>query len=93
MLYRAWARRRQIQSARKCGHKSTYNGRISFPREAVDDSISRQFTGCLYNDIPENPFPNSTQERPVELGCQRKVCEAPAVVPLAKVAQPQEERG
>ena len=91
MLYRAWARRRQIQAARKWGRKSTYNRRISFLRKAVDDGVTQQFSGCLYNDIPENPFLNETEERPVELGCQRKVCEAPAVVPLAKLA-PWEER-
>ena len=54
-------------------------------RKEVDDSISRQFSGCLYNDTPENPFLSGTEEQPVEMSCEWRVCEAPAAVPVAKV--------
>jgi len=58
-------------------------------RKEVDDSFSRQFTGCLQAE-PENPFlqPRS----PVELMYEEMVCEVPAL-PVRLAVEGNERRG
>lgn len=74
--YREWDRQRQIRSARAFGRKSRYINRISMLRKEVDDTFSRQYSGCLYTE-PENPF--LVPKSPVELGVAEKVFEVPAM--------------
>ena len=55
--------------------------RISMMRKEVDNSYSRQYSGCLVNE-PENPF--LVPRSPVELMHSERVCEAPDVsVPVS----------
>ena len=76
MGYRAWLRHRQDKIARSHGRNSKYMQRISMMRKEVDDSYSRQYSGCLINE-PENPF--LVPRSPVELMHSEGVCEAPDV--------------
>lgn len=73
--YRVWLRHRQDKAARNHGRNSKYMQRISMMRKEVDNSYSRQYSGCLVNE-PENPF--LVPRSPVELG-YHEVCEAPDV--------------
>lgn len=45
-------------------------------RKEVDDSFSRQYTGCLQRE-PENPF--LQPKSPVEMMHEERVCEVPAL--------------
>ena len=74
--YRAWLRHRQDKIARSHGRNSKYMQRISMMRKEVDNSYSRQYSGCLVNE-PENPF--LVPRSPVELMHSERVCEAPDV--------------
>jgi hypothetical protein len=74
--YRAWIRHRQDKIARSHGRNSKYMQRISMMRKEVDNSYSRQYSGCLVNE-PENPF--LVPRSPVELMHNERVCEAPDV--------------
>jgi hypothetical protein len=84
MLYREWHRQKQNRNARVQGRKSRYLHRISVMRKEVDDSFSRQYTGCLQVE-PDNPFlqPRS----PVELMYEERVCEVPALPAATAVDQ------
>ena len=90
--YRAWLRHRQDKIARRHGRNSKYMQRISMMRKEVDNSYSRQYSGCLVNE-PENPF--LVPRSPVELMHSERVCEAPDVpVSVTTVSAPaiKEER-
>jgi hypothetical protein len=74
--YRAWIRHRLDKAARSHGRNSKYVQRISMMRKEVDNSYSRQYSGCLVNE-PENPF--LVPRSPVELMHSERVWEAPDV--------------
>lgn len=79
LSYREWDRQRQIRSARVYGRKSRYVNRISMLRKEVDDTYSRQYSGCLYTE-PENPY--LVIKSPVELGSADQTFEMPAKVAM-----------
>lgn len=72
--YREWERHRENKSARVYGRNSVYLNRISMMRKEVDDSFSRQYSGCLSHE-PENPY--LVPKTPVEILTEETVCEAP----------------
>lgn len=79
--YRSWLRHRQDKIARSHGRNSKYMQRISMMRKEVDNSYSRQYSGCLVNE-PENPF--LVPRSPVELMHSERVWEAPdGTVPVS----------
>ncbi|KAM0719096.1 hypothetical protein Q7P37_005001 [Cladosporium fusiforme] len=73
--YREWKRQREERRAREYGRVSRYQARVSMMRKEVDDSYSRQYSGCLINE-PENPF--LAPRSPVELMHTERVSEVPA---------------
>lgn len=87
--YRAWLRHREDKIARSHGRNSKYMQRISMMRKEVDNSYSRQYSGCLVNE-PENPF--LVPRSPVELMHSERVCEAPDV-PVHVSASPATKDG
>lgn len=90
--FREWNRRQEEKRARKYGRASRYQQRVSMMRKEVDDSYSRQYSGCLINE-PENPFvartltptptpspsPSPRPRSPVELMHTERAWEVPAV--------------
>lgn len=79
--WREWNRRCEEKQAREYGRASRYQQRVSMLRKEVDNSYSRQYSGCLVNE-PENPFlaptPSPRPRSPVELMHTERVCEVPA---------------
>jgi len=76
LTYREFARRREAKAARSWGRKSVYSRRLSIARQQIDESYSRQYSGCLVNE-PENPFLRS--DSPVEIMMEERVWEIPAI--------------